>query len=156
MAVIEAGLSSLGVKFCYGVGTSTAPSQVSQLERCNSIGGIGLETEQIDASALEDYITRYIAGRQDTGGQWEVVFNLSDGVVAQLEAMISEYNGMESGQQMWFEVLHPDMAKAFWVVAQPPKFLPMPEFAQNELQTITLTLTIVEYKGMSTKVAPTA
>lgn len=65
MAVVEAGLSSLGVQFCYGVSTGkSAPSTVTQLERCNSIGGIALETEQIDASALEDYVSRYIAGKQ--------------------------------------------------------------------------------------------
>ena len=31
----------------------------------SSIGGISLDTEQIDVSALEDYITKYAAGRQD-------------------------------------------------------------------------------------------
>lgn len=157
MAVVEAGLSSLGVQFCYGVSESgAAPSTVKQLERCNSIGGIALETEQIDASALEDYVSRYIAGRQDTGGTWEVVFNLTDEVITQLEAMIAEYKGLSGGQSLWFEVLHPNMAKAFWVQAQPPKFLPMPEMAQNELQTITMTFTIEEYKGMLTKVSPAA
>ena len=69
MAVQEAGLSTLGVKFGYAVETvaDTKPSAFTWLERCNSIAGIALSTETIDASALEDYITKYIAGRQDSG-----------------------------------------------------------------------------------------
>lgn len=46
------------------------------------------------------------------------------------------------------------MADAFFVVAQPPLVLPMPEIGQNELMTIELTFTINDYKGMLTKVDP--
>ena len=68
----EAGISTLGVKFGYGVGTlTTKPTSFTQLERVNSIGGIALSTEQIDASALEDLVSKYVAGRQDTGGTWD-------------------------------------------------------------------------------------
>lgn len=71
MAVQQAGLSSLGVKFGFGVETTagTKPAAFSWLERCNSISGIALPTENIDASALEDLVTRYVPGRQDTGKQ---------------------------------------------------------------------------------------
>lgn len=50
MAVQTAGLSTLGIKFGYGVETvaGTKPSAFKQLERCNSIAGIALSTEQID------------------------------------------------------------------------------------------------------------
>lgn len=49
MAVATAGISTLGVKFGYGIGTgSTKPSSFIFLERANSIGGISLDTEQID------------------------------------------------------------------------------------------------------------
>lgn len=61
-----AGVSTLGIKLGWSIG-STMPSSFTQLTRINAIGGISLETEQIDASALEDFVTRYIAGRQDTG-----------------------------------------------------------------------------------------
>ncbi len=54
------------IKLGYGIGSSL-PSSFTVLTRINAIGGISLETEQIDASALEDYVTRYVAGRQDTG-----------------------------------------------------------------------------------------
>ena len=60
------GLSSLGVIFSFGCETvaNTKPAAFTILERCNQIGGIELPTETIDASALEDYFTRYVAGRE--------------------------------------------------------------------------------------------
>lgn len=156
MAVNTAGISTLGVRLGYAAETTagTKPTAFTWLERCNSIGGISLETEQIDASALEDEISRYIAGRQDTGGTWEVAFNISDEVITLLEAMITAYEGLTDGKKMWFEVWSPLLTKAFYVVAQPPKHIPVPEFSQNELQTVALTLTIEEYKGMDTAIKP--
>lgn len=153
----EAGISSLGIKLGYGVGDlTTKPTDFKLLERVNSIGGISLSTEQIDASALEDYISKYVQGRQDTGGSWEVTFNLSDDVVDQLEGLISEYNSMTTGQKMWFEVWSPSMTNGFFVIAQVPKNIPMPEVGQNSLLTVAMSFTIEEYKGMDTAVEPTA
>lgn len=156
MAVNSAGVSTLGIRLGYGVEATagTKPTTFTWLERCNSIGGISLETEQIDASALEDEISRYIAGRQDTGGTWSVTFNISDEVIELLETMITAYSGLTGGKKMWFEVWSPYLTKAFFVVAQPPKHIPLPEAAQNELQTVELTLTIEEYKGLDTAIKP--
>ena len=69
MAVQLAGLSSLQVKFGYAVESTagTQPTSYKWLERCNNISGIELPVETIDASALEDTVTKYIAGRQDSG-----------------------------------------------------------------------------------------
>jgi hypothetical protein len=60
-----AGLSTLGITFGYGTEATagTKPTSFKQLTRINSIGGINIEPEQIDASALEDAITRYVKGR---------------------------------------------------------------------------------------------
>lgn len=152
----EAGISTLGVKLGYGIGSiTTAPTEFDWLERVNSIGGISLETEQIDASALEDLVSKYVQGRQDTGGTWEVTFNLSNDVVDQLTGLIEAYQGMTDGQKMWFEVWSPYMDNGFFVIAQVPANIPMPEFSQNELQTVAMTLTIEEYKGMQAAVEPT-
>ena len=161
MAVTRPGLSTLGVKFGYAVETvaGTCPAAFTQLERCNNIAGIELSTEQIDASALEDLVTKYVAGRQDTGGTWTVTFNLTSEVVTQLETMIAAYNtgqAESTPKNTWFEVWSPNQSKGFFVVAQPPQKLPMPEFGQNALQTIDITLTIVDYKGQLTAVEPTA
>lgn len=156
MAVNEAGISSLGVRLGYAaeMTAGTKPTSFIWLERANSIGGIALSTEQIDASSLEDEISRYISGRQDTGGTWSITFNLSDEVIDQLETMIDTYKSLTGGKRMWYEVWSPYLTKAFFVVAQPPKYIPMPEESQNALQTVELTFTIEEYKGMDEGIKP--
>ena len=157
MAVQEAGLSTLGIKLGYGVETVAGekPSYFSWLERCNNIGGLELSTETIDASALEDLVSRSIAGRQDSGGTWNVTFNYTAEVSAQLKAMVAAYNtGKASGLKTWFEVWIPSASDAFFIVAQPPQKLPMPEFGQNALLTIQIGLAIEEYKGELTAIEP--
>jgi hypothetical protein len=152
-----AGVSSLGVSLSYGVETTTdtKPTSFTELNRINTIGGVSLSTEQIDASALFDKITRYIGGRQDTGGTFPVTINLTDETIAEWTAVISAYDALDTDKRMWFQVSAPKLEKAFFIVAQPPETLPMPEFSQNTLLTAELTLIIEEYKGMDAKVAPT-
>ena len=156
MSATVMGLSTLGVTFGYGVETTagTKPASFTQLDRINSIGGISLSTEQIDASALEDYQTKYVAGRQDSGGTWSVTINFTDETATEWDTLISAYNTAKaSGLAMWFEVIVPDQTDAFFVVAQPPQLIPMPEIGQNGLLTVEIQLVVVEYKGWDTKVA---
>ena len=156
MAATVMGLSTLGITFGYGVETTagTKPSSFTQLDRINNIGGISMDVEQIDASALEDTQTKYVAGRADTGGQWEVTINFTDETATEWDTLISAYNTAQaSGKNLWFEVILPNQSDAFFVVAQPPQQLPMPEIGQNELLTVAISLTVVEYKGWDTKVA---
>ena len=158
MAVVESGLSTLEVLFGYAAETTagTKPAAFTCLERCNNISGIALSTENIDASALEDKVTKYVAGRQDSSGTWTVTFNLTDETTAQLETMISAYETAKAaGKRMWFEVYHPYMDNGFFVVAQPPKVIPMPEFGQNSLLTVDIEFIIEEYIGQDTAIAPT-
>lgn len=157
MAVGTAGVSTLGVKFGWGIGSGdTKPSAFTWLERCNSVGGIALSTEQIDASALEDEISRYIAGRQDTGGTFSATFNLTTEVVTQLEAMITAYNGLTAGQKLWTEVWSPFLTDGFYAIVQAPKHIPQPDMSQNELMTVEMTFILEEYKGMSAGIEPTS
>lgn len=83
-----------------------------------------------------------------------MTFNLTDEVQGQLETLISAYKNRESGKVMWFEVWVPTMADAFYVIAQVPENIPMPEMSQNELLTVEMTLTLEQYKGMDTAVEP--
>lgn len=144
------------ITFGYGVETTagTKPTTFSQLERINSIGGITMDTEQIDASALEDTVTKYIAGRQDTGGTWTISVNYTAETAEQWEDAIDAYNtAKESSLNVWFEVIIPNQTDAFFVIAELPQNIPMPEIGQNELLTVDIDLSIVEYKGTLTKVA---
>ena len=149
-----AGLSTLGVKFGYKAG-ATQPDSFTELTRINSIGGISLSTEAIDASALTDDTTRRVAGRADTDETLPVTINATDETIAEWEGVITAYNGLTSGQELWFEVYHPKLTKGFFFKAEPPKKLPMPEMGQNQLLTMEINLVVTEYVGMATGVAPT-
>ena len=125
------------------------------MPRCNSISGIDLSTETIDASALEDYQERTIAGRQGTGGEWTVTFNLTNETIPIIEAMMSAAStGLVANKRTWFQVISPNLTKSFFVVGQPGTKVPMPDFSQNELLTGEISITIDEYIGLDTKVVP--
>lgn len=148
-------LTTLGVKFGYGIETTAGqkPTTFTQLKRCSSIGGISLETEQIDVSALEDFVTQYAAGRQDTGGTWEVVFNMNQDVITAIRKLYSDsVEARPNGLATWFEIIFPDLNEAFFVVAETGREIPLPEIAQNEAATLPITLIISQYKGLEEKV----
>ena len=146
---MEAGISTLGITFGYGVEATagTKPTTFTKLNR------ITIEPEQIDASALEDAVTRYVKGRADTGGTFPITVNLTPETKEEWETLITAYKGLSGGKRMWFETIVPGFEDAFFVVAQPPEQIPQPEFAQNGLLTVDFNLTIEEYKGMDAKVA---
>lgn len=151
-----AGMSTLGITFGYGVEDTAGvkPTAFTQLNRINSIGGITIENEQIDASALEDMVSRYVQGRADTGGAFPVSINFTPETNEEWKDVIEEYSlAAADGKRMWFETIIPGFNEAFFVVAQPPTAIPQPEIGQNELLVVEMNLTIEEYKGMDTKVA---
>lgn len=155
---MQAGISSLGIKLAYGVEETLGvkPSAFSVLHRINSIGGITVEPETIDASALEDTVTRSVAGRADNGGQFTIGVNMTNETIAEWEKVIADYKDIqESGRRMWFEVLSPNLEEAFFVAAQPPLNIPMPDMGQNEVLVMEIPLTIDEFAGMAAKIAPT-
>ena len=150
-----AGVSTLGITFGYGTEETAGakPTSFKQLTRINTIAGITVEPEQIDASALEDAITKYIKGRADTGGSFPVTVNLTDDTKKEWVALIAAYKALSGGKRMWFETIVPGFEDAFFVIAQPPEQIPQPEFNQNELLTVEMNLTIEDYKGMDAKAA---
>lgn len=152
-----AGLSSLGVLVGYGVETSNGvkPTKFNLLNRINSVGGISGTTNSIDASALEDYMERSVAGRQESGSTFPISVNMTDETIKEWNDLITAYKALTGGKRMWFTICHPQMEKAFFIVAQPPQVLPMPDFEQNSLMVVEMTLAIDEYKGLDTKVVPT-
>ena len=149
-----AGISTLGITFGYGTEATagTKPTSFKKLTRINALGGINIEPEQIDASALEDFITRYVKGRADTGGSFPVTVNFTSDTVKEWQDLITAYKALSDGKRMWFETIIPGIAKSFFVVAQPPEEIPQPEISQNELLTVEMNLTIEEYKGLDTSV----
>ena len=151
---MEAGISTLGITFGYGVETTAGqkPTAFTQLHRINNIGGISIQPEQIDASAIEDLVSRYVKGRADTGGSFPVTVNFTPETMEEWETLINAYKELSGGKRMWFETVIPGFTKSFFVVAQPPEQIQQPEIAQNGLLTVEYNLTIEEYKGMDAKV----
>ena len=149
-----AGISTLGITFGYGTEATagTKPTSFKQLTRINALGGINIEPEQIDASALEDFITRYVKGRADTGGSFPVTVNFTSDTVKEWQDLITAYKALSGGKRMWFETIIPGVTNSFFVIAQPPEEIPQPEIGQNELLTVEMNLTIEEYKGLDTSV----
>ena len=88
-----AGISTLGVTFGYGIEATagTKPTDFTQLTRINSIGGINIEPETIDASALEDLVERSVAGRATTGGAFSVTVNATPETITEWETLIEAY-----------------------------------------------------------------
>lgn len=151
-----AGMGTLGITFGYGVENTAGvkPTAFTKLNRINSIGGITIENEQIDASALEDFVSRYVQGRADTGGSFAIGVNFTPETNDEWKEVISEYaTAAADGKRMWFETIIPGFTESFFVVAQPPTAIPQPEIGQNELLVVEMNLTIEEYLGMDTKVA---
>lgn len=155
------GLSTLGIQVGYAVVTSTAalPAAFTAMPRCNSIGGIELTPATIDASALEDYVTKRVAGRAETPETVDLTFNNTAAVRAVLTAMITAYNtslASDTNTLVCIEVYDPkDTAGAVFFYIQPPAKFGLSEITQNALKTISMPCTLVEYHGYDTGVAPT-
>jgi hypothetical protein len=149
------GISTVGVKFGWGAAGDSKPASFTQLTRINSIGAISLETEAIDASALEDYITRYVSGRADTGGSVAITVNVTDETVTEWEAVFTASEAAKSNGGLWFTVWSPYLTDGFFFKATTPTKFPMPEIGQNALETVEIPLTIEDYIGLDTKVEPT-
>lgn len=153
-----AGVSTLGITLSYGVETTagTKPTAFTLLTRINEIGEVSVETEAIDASALEDKQTRNIPGRDTVSETMTVTVNKTDETIAEWEKVISDYAALSGGKRMWFQTITPGFTKAEFVVAAPPSKLPISAKSQNELQTMEINLTVDEMVGSDTKVTPTS
>lgn len=150
-------VTTLGVKFGYAVettaGTRPASSYI-QLPRCKSIGAISLDMEQIDISTLEDLITKYADGRQDTGGTWEVTFH-SDAIPALKTLFTAAATAKAENKGVWFVVWIPGLSESFFVKAQPGTKVPMGDISDNSPLEIPISMTIGEYEGLATAIEPT-
>lgn len=137
-----AGLSTLGVKLYQALATNgTKPTTgYTQLTRVNSIGEASVTPENIDASALEDLTTKYIAGRSSVSDTFEVTINLTDETEVEWEEIL--------GKQVCFMVTVPNFTKAFFVIATVPSVLPMPAVDQNGLLTMAIGCTVNEFIGL--------
>ena len=151
-------ISTLGIKFGYAVETvsNQKPEAFNWIPRCTEIGEITLDTETIDASALEDQQSRYIAGRQDTGGSWDVSFHFTPENKPIIKKMMKDAaEGLKTNLRTWFEVWHPTDKEAYFVVGQPGSKIPLPSLSDNTTYTGSITIAIDEIKEFDTGIEPT-
>lgn len=158
MVVAIPGVSTLGITFSYGIESTPGqkPGSFTILPRCNEIDELALETATIDASALEDYISRYIAGRQDPGGNWGVTFNVTNETIPILKNMMSSAaSALAENKRTWFQISSPYLDQAFFVVGQPGSKIPLPAIGQNALFTAAISIAVDEYIELDSKVEAT-
>lgn len=146
-----AGLSTLGIKVYQALSEDgakvTDASAYSQLTRINSIGEVSVTPENIDASALEDLTSRFVAGRSSVTDSLAITINATDDTIAEWKAI--------AGQRICVMIDIPDMEQGFFIIVEVPSILPLPALDQNALLTMAINCTVNNFIGLSEKVAIT-
>lgn len=144
----EAGLSTLGVKVYQAESADnnkvTTADSYSQLTRINAIGEASITPENIDASALEDLVSRYVAGRSTVTDSLAITVNATDETIAEWKEI--------SGKTICIMIDIPGLTDAFFVIVQVPSILPLPSLDQNSLLTMAINCTVNNFIGLSEKV----
>lgn len=142
------GISTLGVKL-YGAESAdgkkvTESSSYELYGRINSIGEVSVDPASIDASALEDYVTKRIAGRSDVSETLTIGVNLTDETLTAWEAI--------KGKKVCWMIDIPSLTKAVFVVGEVPSTLPLPGLDQNALLVMSVNLIVNDFIGFDTKI----
>lgn len=144
-----AGLSTLGVTVWQAESTDGGKvadaSAYSQLTRINSISEVSVSPEGIDASALEDMISRFVAGRSTITDRIDIVVNATNETIAEWEAIL--------GKRVCIMIDVPELTDGYFVVVQVPSILPIPSIGQNNLFTMTVPCVVNDLIGLDTKIA---
>jgi hypothetical protein len=144
----EVGLSTLGITLWAAVSENgekiTDADSYTQLTRINQIGEITVEPEAIDASALEDYETKNIAGRSTVTDSYAITVNDTDETMTEWEALL--------GKKVCFLTKVPGKTKQNFVIAEVPTKIPASSLDQNGLLTFVMNCTTNNFIGWDTAV----
>lgn len=150
-------LSTIGVKFGWAVESTagTKPTAFTQIRDCVAIAGIDLSTDTIDVTPLENYFREYVDGIKDTGGTWDITFNLNSVSVAEWERLRTASSaGVADNKATWAVVWIPNFAKSFFVKFTPGE-IPMPEFSVGSAFQGAISCTVNSYEGLADAIEPT-
>lgn len=143
-----AGLSTLGIKVYQALSEDgakvTDASSYSQLTRINSIGEAGITPETVDASALEDLTSRFVAGRSTVTDALPITVNATNDTIAEWKAI--------AGKTICIMIDIPGLEDAFFIIVQVPAILPLPALDQNSLLTMAINCTVNNFIGLDTKI----
>lgn len=132
------------------------PAAFKQIERCIAIGGISLETDNIDVTPLESRYREYIQGLMDTGGTWSITFSNTTKLHSDWEELrTASATAKASGLATWAVVYVPNLGKSCYVTFEPGE-IPLTDIAVSEALNAEISNTINAYKGWRTSIEPTA
>lgn len=144
----DAGLSTLGIKVWQAQTENSAKvteaSSYSQLTRINSIGEVTITPETIDASALEDLDSRFVAGKSTVTDALTITINATNDTIAEWKAI--------AGKQICIMIDIPSMDDAFFIIVEVPATLPLPALDQNALLTMAVNCTVNKFIGLDEKI----
>ena len=151
-----AELSTIGMKFAYGVETTagTKPSSFTKIDGAISLPEFSLEPQQIDVTPLDETTShRYIPGLANDGTAQAIQFNMNDAFKTAWGAMMTAYGNLGAGLSMWFEIYHPNMTDSFFFTGVPSK-LGFGGASVDAANTINAYVTPNIIKGWDTAVVP--
>ena len=149
-------ISSVGAKVKYAFESSSGVRPTSGykvLPDVNEAPEQDMSPETIDASNITDYVTRYIEGRQDPGGDQSFVLNHTDNVISVWNNLAAEAEEkLLDKKQLWFEYWFPQGTKSYFWAGKPMQ-LGTSGINQNELDTIPAHCVLTDWAGWASQSA---
>jgi hypothetical protein len=131
------------------------PIDFTVIHRVDEIGGVGVTSEVIDASALEDYEAKYIIGRADPGQTIPITVHMTKNTKQEWQTLFDDFKNRASEDlRMWLEVYTPHMDDSFYLIVEPPEKVVLPDIGQNQLFLVEVNFIIKEYIGYDNPVKP--
>lgn len=140
----EQALTVIDVVFGWGLGTLTeAPTKFEEIEECTSIGGASMTKDKVDVTPLHTRRKKYAGGMEDSGGDLETTFNLTDTFEEQWAKMQTAYDGKSATQAMWFCAYHPSRSKMSAYIVEPGQ-VPKPEYGPGNALQVTINNVLID------------
>lgn len=117
-------LSTAGMTLQYCVETSAGQRPTTgytKIPEVKSMPSFNPSPNTIDSTTLEETeYTTYVEGLKDLGGALEYGANLTEDLIDAWEALMTAYDdAIGEGKQVWFAVVHPQLADATYFVGTP-------------------------------------
>lgn len=117
-------LSTAGMTLQYAVETSAGTRPTTgyiKIPEVKSMPSFNPSPNTIDSTTLEEteYMT-YVQGLKDLGGALEYGANLTEDLIDAWDTLMGAYDtAVEGDKQVWFAVVHPQLADATYFVGTP-------------------------------------
>ena len=114
-------LSTAGMTLQYAVETSAGTRPTTgyiEIPEVKSMPSFNPSPNTIDSTTLKEteYMT-YVQGLKDLGGALEYGANLTEDLIDAWDTLMGAYDGaIDEGKQVWFAVVHPQLADATYFV----------------------------------------